>query len=288
MKKANLFVFWLGDTAKFNKNKFEIDEFNLILGPSAEEHDFLLKKSSYYKKSFENGKFAFCADVWRFYVLSKNRGLYVDASVLIGKNIMKLMDVISKYDVGVFRGNYKWFENGVLWSGVENNIFFKTLLEKYYFDDNFPLTAFIAPAFLSAELLKLGMRPGWDICVVNNIIALPLNMIRDKKTIWKTSVGSWGKSKNNSYFDRAVERDGWKDWEEKFNSKTEVLGWSLKVDRVMNGHLVDITLLKDFYEDKNFKNRNLLIKERKLIKYHLKFKEMLLWSRLHRFFNWFN
>lgn len=283
MEKINLYVFWIGDKKKIKFEKINSRNFNLVLGPTEAEHEFLSDNYPYYKKSFENKKWSFCSDIWRLYVLSKNPGLYIDASVQIGENIDILINKLKGFNVGVFRGNFKYFESGVLWSGVRDNDFFSNILKKYYYKREMPISSFIMPVFLSAELLKLGIEPGWLEIKKDEFIILPLNEIRNKKTLWKTSVGSWGKNRKVDYF-KAVEQDNWSGWQKLFENKEEAVGWSTRVERAIEGHFVDVTLLKEFYEDVNFAATNELRKNYREISYKKKFNELLIWSKLYRFF----
>lgn len=282
MKQAttNLFVFWLGNMNQFDYKKYEKKHFNLIVGPTAEDHKFLLEKYPYYRYGFEAKRFSFCSDVWRLFMLSKNRGLYVDVSVEIGSKVESFVRNVEKYDAVAFRGNYKYVESGVLWSGKENNTFYSNLLK--FYENDLSISSFVMPVFLSVQFWKLGFSFGWDAEEINNIKLLPLTEIRNKNTLWKTSAASWTKEANFDYFGKIQKNDGWLNWEKKYRNGIEDTLWSERVERAMNGATVDVTMIRMFF-DKNIM-RDKMRRDYKKINYKIKFSERLIWSKLYSFF----
>lgn len=285
-EKIKLFVFWLGDDSQFDAKRFDRSGFEIILGPSKEEHEYLLNKSSYYSKSFAAKKFSFCSDVWRLYKLSIDAGLYVDASVIIGEELINFInDELIGFDVCAFRGNYKWVESSVLWSGKKNNAFFKNILYKYYFEKDLEVSSFIMPTLLSVEFFKSGFSFGWTKQVVGNNKLMTLNEIRNDKTIWKTGIGSWSSQKSSNYLEN-IKYDLWAVWQKRFNEKVEDMYHSIKVERAMEGSLIDVSLVRDLYDRREVSHKDLIRQYRK-IDYKIKFSERIIWSKLYCFFNSF-
>lgn len=286
-KKIKLFVFWLGDKSHFSSSKYDEKIFDVIVGPSQEDHEILMKKYPYYKHGFENKRYSFCSDVWRLYVLSANVGLYIDASVILGPEVASFIKDIKDKDVVAFRGNFKYVESGVLWSGVKNNQFYNDVLKRYESDLN--ISSFVMPVFLSVAFWKQGFAYGWNAEEKNQKLLLPLTKIRDRKTIWKTSIGSWGKSKQNFNYSKTVETtDWWKPWEEKFSNQIIDEDWSVRVERALAGATIDITMIRMFY-DLGFPRKQ-LNNDYKKIDYKIKIRERLIWSKLFVFFTfkWFS
>ncbi|CAM9111436.1 hypothetical protein MYMA111404_01455 [Mycoplasma marinum] len=82
-----LLIYWVGP---YNENVdktiifFKRKKFKIIEGYKHESHKFLLKNNKRYKYYFENKQYAFCADIWRFYMLSKiNDAVYIDANIVV-------------------------------------------------------------------------------------------------------------------------------------------------------------------------------------------------------------
>lgn len=282
MTKENLFVFWLGDKKGFDIKRYESKHFNVIVGPSQSEHDYLYEKYSYYRDGFNNKKFSFCSDIWRLYILEKNRGLYVDASVLIGKKVEDFLNEITKYDVVAFRGNFKMIESGVLWSGKSNNKFYGEILKMY--EKNIPIYSFIMPVFLSKSFYENGFTPGWERQINGSMKLDTLFEIRNKNSIWKTCVGSWSnKGVKGNYFEQADNFDCWAHKENIYRSKIKDWYWNVKVERALSGGIIDVWMIRKFY-DGNVMNRKFLSKEYKKLNYKIKFNERLIWSKLYVFF----
>lgn len=291
MKKSNtkIFLFWLGDE-KIDKSKYEHVGFDLVIGPTADEHKYLMSKYTYYRTSFECKKFSFCSDVWRLYKLSNERGLYVDASVIIGPNFNAFVKKVESLNVAVFRGNYKYIETGVMWSGCTNNDFYKKLLENFCSYES--IATFIMPVFLSKQIFEMGFNFGWDKEQIGKIAIFPLTEIRNKNMIWKTGGGSWGAFANNdNYFEKVNNNDSWTEWEKKFINKEIDYGWQNScVERAMKGEWLDIERLREYY-DIGLKGitRKQLLADYKASHHRKKFDELIIWSKLYVFFTfkWF-
>ena len=87
MKKTKIFLFWLGSkeppvSINFLNSKYKSLEF--IFGPTASDHKYLMSEYEYYRIAYEKKIFSFCSDVWRFYILTKNRGFYCDINTEFG------------------------------------------------------------------------------------------------------------------------------------------------------------------------------------------------------------
>lgn len=85
MTKTNVYMFWLGgeypkvmkENIKLLKNQSSI---NLIIGPSKDDHEELMKEYKYYRRAIKNKKYAFAKDLWSVWVQRKHGvGLALDA-----------------------------------------------------------------------------------------------------------------------------------------------------------------------------------------------------------------
>lgn len=281
--KTNIFLFWLGEKNEgifnFDKNKY-----NVIIGPSSDEHSFLMKNSKYYEVAFEMKQYAFCSDVWRAFKLKKSSGLYIDYSSIIGRDFDHFISRIKKYDVALFRGNKKWIENGVMWSGKENNPFFSRVFEIYTDKNISPLYSFIGPAWVSKFAYEeLGFTFGWDSQVKGRNYLGTLLEIRNTSTIKKVSAGSWGNRKVVNYQDR-MKLDRWGQWENKFRKGKESKLFSKKVDRVLQGNVIDIEMIRTNYFNGDKKYLKQLKSAYRQVKYRKSFDELIIWPKLARIF----
>ncbi|WP_027124130.1 hypothetical protein [Mycoplasmoides pirum] len=99
-----IYAFWYGDKEKKEELEKKFNELNaivgfnhkFILGPTTEEHEYLLKTFEYYKKSCLAKKYSYMADIYRFWKLSKNFGMYMDA--LIGVNKSKIKNFLDELE----------------------------------------------------------------------------------------------------------------------------------------------------------------------------------------------
>lgn len=89
MKNVNVYGYWFGDTYPIRVKEVQADlksikGINLIIGPSKEDHETLMKEFKYYRRAVESKKFAFAADVWRFWIYKKHgAGVYIDIAAAI-------------------------------------------------------------------------------------------------------------------------------------------------------------------------------------------------------------
>lgn len=135
-KKIKIFKFWFGNQSIIEKLKIEIDYFNknsklfeIVLGPSKSEHEFLLNNFENYKKFYQLKKYAFMSDIYRFWIASKYENIiYMDATVQFNENqLYKLYQECfeKKLNCFVFE-SYK-----IVWSGFfisnDKNFFEKCL-----------------------------------------------------------------------------------------------------------------------------------------------------------------
>ncbi len=137
MKYINIFVFWLGDnntkidiTKKFEKLFKNHNEIKLNIGPSKEDHEYLLNNFKFYKNNYEKKRFAFCSDLYRVWKLSNNDGIYIDAATKINmKKFDEFLQLYKDNKLILFResGHLMW--NGILAS--KNHNFFEQILDFY-------------------------------------------------------------------------------------------------------------------------------------------------------------
>lgn len=163
-----IYTFWLGD----EKRRKELIEYHkhinkiiypwkIELGPSKEDHDFLMKNNKYYKKAFDQSIFALCSDVWRTYKILKNGGLYIDSGCTFNENKIKffLEDLENKKYLFILERPY-FFWNGLFYVSEKNSIIMKKIYQKFNkkIYQNFNHTI-IMPIFMSNIIFKkIGYR----------------------------------------------------------------------------------------------------------------------------------
>lgn len=89
MEKVLIYKFWMGNKEKRNILEKQINEYNkkskyfsIILGPTIDEHDYLMKNNSLYSKYFELRDYGLLNDIYRFWIGSKKTNIiYMDWSV---------------------------------------------------------------------------------------------------------------------------------------------------------------------------------------------------------------
>lgn len=89
MKKISIYTFWIGDNKKRKELENNVKQFNKnskyfekILGPTQDEHNFLMKNNDLYNQYFNEKKYAFLSDIYRFWISSKKSNIiYMDSTV---------------------------------------------------------------------------------------------------------------------------------------------------------------------------------------------------------------
>ena len=283
--KNKIFAFWIGDekTKKTFKNKFN-NNFNIEIGPSEKEHEYLMGASPYYKKSFEIKKYSFCSDVWRVWKLGNNGGLYLDISVVIGEQFNSWFKEISKYDISLFKGNNAYLENSVMYAKNGGKKFFKDIFKIYSREDMNPLWSEIMPFVLTIKMReKIKFPNDFDSFEKDKIKLWTLLKIRDSNKIKKFPGGSWTNKGKVSY-DSFEERDGWRGWENDYLAKHENIFYSTNATKQLrNGNYkISYRTAFDFYINTDRKD---ILKEIKMF-YRLnkkaEFKYWIIWAKLNR------
>ncbi|MGL4951865.1 MAG: hypothetical protein ACRC4L_02660 [Mycoplasma sp.] len=138
--KLNLFIFWLGDE-KIKKtiinnlqrllNKYK--EINLVVGPSDEDHQYLYDNYKFYRQSYDKKTFAFCSDVWRLYMLSKNdNSFYIDATANINvEKFAQFIELTKKFDLILLYESKIFFENGIIYNKYKEDKIINKCLSIY-------------------------------------------------------------------------------------------------------------------------------------------------------------
>lgn len=120
-EKIKIFVYWAGDEKikkmvidKFTNLEKKYKEIKVIFGPTKEDDDYLKKNFKLYSYYIDEKKYGLSSDIWRFWKLSNNNGIYIDALSEINEN--KFSDFLNVYknkDSIFFRENYH-----LIWTGI--------------------------------------------------------------------------------------------------------------------------------------------------------------------------
>lgn len=300
MNRGNVkqvFLFWIGDESKILsiKEKLEKQGFNIQIGPKATDHEYLYSNYPYYRKAFDQKIWALCSDVWRAYKLSKEKGVYIDTSVEIGNDFPKFYEYHIQNDVSLFRENKKLISNSIMFSGIENNYFFTSLLKLYGLEIPFDVDVrFLpfGPSILSAFIIKeCGKINGLQ----NEVLSLgktkvrlsTLLEIRNASTIVKKGSGSWfsngtevdRKNAANQYWEN-LEKN-WKKRSHKLNKKDRA---TLLFAKRSNFPILVWPIRNGYDNAMTRTERARFVALYKKIDYRKKITELLFWSRLNFIF----
>lgn len=282
----NVFLFWIGDIKLISNtvNTLKEKKFNVVIGPTKEEHDYLYKNYTHYQKSYDNKIWALCSDVWRFYVLSKYKGLYIDTTVKIGCDFEEFYEIASQKNYYFVKERKSVIASAVMGSFGDGKLFKKALEIVKNFNSFDPQYYFVSPFVITKVVKeKCNYPDNWNIFANDEIFIDILTSIRNSKYIIKYGSGSWmiGREKNIENFEK---NDMWLSVEKDWNRKHFYTG---SKQRYYNS-LEDIYSPDIIQIRKNYEAGLLTKKDAKeligQIKYSLNFGELFLWSVLYKMF----
>ena len=163
-------MFFIGDEEEKNKKIEELKKYDFEIGPSKQEHNFLIKNCDFYKKNFYEKKYAFCSDVWRVYKLSKvDEAIYIDFYTTICKNFSEYLNNINDNKTHI----YYEVKNSVIWNGIiksSNKLFFKKLFNFY---TSIKKNAYTGPQIFTMFLIKekilsINLKPRVDSIIIES------------------------------------------------------------------------------------------------------------------------
>lgn len=296
--KRKVFVFWIGEKNEIKEllSKLRSLDFEVHLGPSKEEHDFLYEEYKYYKMSYDQKIWAFCSDVWRLYVLSKQKGMYIDSSVIIGKDLSTFYDFFINNETTLFKESAGLIANAVMLSGVENNVFFADILSKYKINhpENLDVRLLpIGPMVVTSHAMRhFGFKPSFTDQSLKNekghcINIFSLLQIRNKNSIFKAGFGSWWQSAEK-ISNKKLAKNHWQNLESKWRRQVGKNDHQrlLKVLSKREDLPVWVREIRRMYDSSKSEAE---LKELKLmykrIDYKIKFSELLIWSKMYRTFS---
>ena len=233
-----IYVYWYGDNhrkqelIKYYKSIEKIiSSWKIELGPSEEEHQYLLKTYPYYKKSFELGIFALCSDVYRTYKIYENGGLYIDSGCKFNlQKIKSLLDKIEKYNYCFVLERPYYFWNGFFWFKHKNEIILNNCLKfmDKAWSNNFDHTV-IMPIFLSKYIFK---DKGYKIEKNSNILILKSFEFDPKNkdnVIYMNPSGSWWNKVNRQMKRSYTPEEGWINSYKSFKNSIRLLSFKRKI-----------------------------------------------------------
>ena len=202
----NIYIYWIGDEKVKEKirNNFSLlsktnKTIKINIGPTSDEHEFLIKNYKFYSVMYENKKYSFCSDLYRVWKLSENSGLYIDANTLIDyKRFHEILELVKNARRKQDKASIFIKENGhIIWNGFiysNNQDFFKKILNFY---KTFPSVSskLTGPLILSMIVYReFGSKLNVD---ENNFYldARNIDPFSDKSIIKYNGFGSWGKNK---------------------------------------------------------------------------------------------
>lgn len=207
----NIYTYWLSKNNEEFPNINQLNEFNkisakhkIILGPTEEEHNFLIKNFVYYKRSYDNNKISFCSDVYRYWKASESKEplCYADGTIKFDKEkLISFLDYLEMENL-----NFFILESPlILWSGfwicfdLSKN--FSNILKNYK-EDNISS----APIELTNEIRKKIKYKAWKKAkyekyktLIENVNFLKIdNRINSSSFVQINPRASWKNKKINA------------------------------------------------------------------------------------------
>ena len=214
MDKINLFVYWIGDETikkeivnKFNNLCKKYPNLVLNIGPTKEEIDFMINNFSYYKKMYKENRHGFASDIYRFWKLSENNGIYIDA--LTNINEEKFEDFINLF---YKQKHIVIKENGhLIWNGIiasKNQPLFKKIINFYI---NNPKIAHLltGPLIYSIFIYKsYGIKLNENENGVYYLNATDVDPFDNDSFFNYNGIGSWRKNIQEIDFNNRIKTGG--------------------------------------------------------------------------------
>lgn len=226
MKKVFIYNIGQNETVKPIKAIIEKQGFEVIVGPSQQDQDFLMT-IPYYKESFDQKIYSFCSDVYRSYVLSNNKGLYIDTSVIVGPEFYKFYEEVEKYKAWLPRTSDAAINNCIAFGN--HSSFMKEALD-FYIDKYTPNSGVRQFPILPRIVTLLAMQKGfiqkndWTHKGNEEVYLGELLKIRDANTIKKLGGGSWFPGKSNVTKRGLKAQKGWQKMENRYRKqKSEII-----------------------------------------------------------------
>lgn len=218
MKKVFIYNVGQDDIVKPLKEIIEKQGFTVIVGPTNEDQNFLMN-IPYYKESYENKIYSFCSDVYRSYILSIDKGLYIDTSVMIGPEFFKFYDEVEKFKTWLPRTSDAAINNSVAFG--DKSSFMKEALN-FYIEKYVPNSGVRQFPILPRIVTLLAMHKGlikkndWTIEGNDEVQLGSMLLIRNENTIKKLGGGTWFPGKRNSDKKSKSAQKGWLKMEKRF------------------------------------------------------------------------
>lgn len=200
--------------------------FTVIIGPTVDDQNFLMT-IPYYKEAYNQGIYSFCSDVYRAYILSKDKGLYIDTSVIVGPEFYKFYESVEIYQTWLPRTSDAAINNCVAFGN--GSIFMKEALD-FYIEKYIPFSGIrqfpILPRIVTLLSMKRGFvrKNDWTNKGDGEVHIGSILEIRNENTIKKLGGGSWFPGKDNADKRSQKAQKGWQKMEDRFiKQKSEFL-----------------------------------------------------------------
>lgn len=156
MDKVLIYTFWLGNkkkrlelekyTQEFNKNS---EYFMIVLGPTKQEHEFLLENNKAYRYFNKRRAYSYMSDIYRFWIASKNTNI-----IFMNENIDFKEEKLYKLFLECKNENKNCFifkSYRIVWSGFfisinATNLFLNAFIDvcnNEFLDSSLTLTKFL-------------------------------------------------------------------------------------------------------------------------------------------------
>ena len=166
----NFYSYWLGNEEqkkKIEKYFSKIEKLNknikFHLGPTKEEHEYLLEKFKFYSMNFKRQNFSFCSDIWRLYKMlvlgnddDQNKNIYIDSKTLFNEErLNELVSLIeNNNNILIKEKSHRIWSGFIYLSNKNKNILYDSLNFYYFFPQLTNSSIFIAPGIMSIFLWK--------------------------------------------------------------------------------------------------------------------------------------
>ncbi len=212
-----IYMFWLGDENKKKQLLSKINRWNKLLknweielGPSKFDHEYLMNNFAYYKKAYENKIYALCSDVYRTYKIYNNGGIYIDSGCEINiDNFNAFINTINEFEYCFVLERMYYFWNGMFYSKNKYSPILEKCLNHFYKhkNENYEHTI-IMPIFFSKYLFN---EFGYNIEKNKNILIVKSCDLFSNESIFKINPNaSWWDKINTKVYRPYTVDDAWK------------------------------------------------------------------------------
>lgn len=243
----NIYIYWMGsEVPNHIKSLKNNSKNNVIIGPSIEEHNFLIKEFKFYKDANDKKIFSFMSDIWRMWIFKKlGKGLYLDASCQFdAKKIDYFIEELirNKYTFYGFKENPVKIASCAFYI---NNLQIVDWYLNYYQEYKRFIRLFpIAPEIVTKVIRKkTNSKYSFDNEIYGSIFIGKMSQILDTNILGIKKIGSGSWRKNNINNKETIEK--------------RAIYWRNKADNIENKNYTNKEIKRMYFSDFKWNIRKL-------------------------------